>query len=168
MKIKYNWEFDRYVTEDGKVLRYSKGKDKLVLCKLTVIKDGYLLVSVKNPKVAQTYVHRLVFETFVGEIPQGYEIDHINTVRDDNRIENLRVVTKKENQNNPLTRKHKSDSKKGNKNALGKPTSVFGDKFYEHFGISYCENPKLYKKEHWWYYNHNKTCRWEMNTDERN
>lgn len=47
--------------------------------------------------------HRLVYEAFIGEIPQELEIDHINTIRSDNRVENLRVVTHKENMNNPNT-----------------------------------------------------------------
>lgn len=47
--------------------------------------------------------HRLVYESFIGEIPQELEIDHINTIRSDNRVENLRVVTHKENMNNPIT-----------------------------------------------------------------
>lgn len=32
-----------------------------------------------------------------GDIPDGMEIDHINRIKDDNRIENLRVVTKRQN-----------------------------------------------------------------------
>ena len=53
-------------------------------------------------------VHRLVLEAFVGPRPDGYQCDHINTVRDDNRIENLRWVTASANQRNPITRgRHK-------------------------------------------------------------
>ena len=48
-------------------------------------------------------VHRLVWMAFVGEIPDGMEIDHINCVRSDNRLENLRLVTHKENCNNPIS-----------------------------------------------------------------
>ena len=97
------------------------------------------------------YVHRLAYETFVGEIPQGLTIDHINTVRDDNRIDNLRCVTQKENNNNPLTRqKH-----------LVWTFSEFGRKFREHFGITRYENIKLYNREQKWYYRHNNKCRWE-------
>ena len=55
-------------------------------------------------------VHRLVWEAFRGPIPDGYEIDHINTVRDDNRLVNLRCVTPKENQNNPVTMKRHRDA----------------------------------------------------------
>lgn len=37
--------------------------------------------------------HRLVYSLFKGPIPDGFQVDHINGSRDDNRIENLRVVT---------------------------------------------------------------------------
>lgn len=149
--MKYNVKCGRYVTKGGLVYRYSKGQDKLILCKPCYNKDGYLRL---NTKMGMVSVHRLVYETFVGEIPQGYQIDHINTIRDDNRLENLRCVTRTENNNNPLTIKHKSDAHKG------KTKSEFGEKFKEHFGITRCENVKLYHKELLWYYRH-KVCSWE-------
>lgn len=43
--------------------------------------------------------HRIVWAAHYGEFPAGH-IDHINGVRDDNRIANLRVVTPAENQKN--------------------------------------------------------------------
>ena len=159
MKIKYNWEFERYVTDDGKVFRYDSKQDKLVLCKPCKSRNGYCRIRYKG-KTFQA--HRVIFETFVGKIPQGYELDHINTVRDDNRLENLRLVTHKENVNNPLSIKHLSESKKG------LTLSNFGSKFKKHYGITYSDNSKLYDREKRWYYTHNHKCRWEMNTDERN
>ena len=42
---------------------------------------------------------------FVGLPPKGMECDHINRVRDDNRLENLRWVTKIENEANKLRKK---------------------------------------------------------------
>ena len=47
-----------------------------------------------------TYVHKLVIETFLGPRPDGMEIDHINRNYLDNRLCNLRYVTKKENMQN--------------------------------------------------------------------
>ena len=50
-------------------------------------------------------MHRVVYELFVEQIPDGMEIDHINTVCGDSRVDNLRVVTSKANSANPITRK---------------------------------------------------------------
>lgn len=50
---------------------------------------GYKRVSIRGKKYL---AHRLVYEAFVGPIPKGFEIDHINTNPSDNRIENLRLV----------------------------------------------------------------------------
>lgn len=44
--------------------------------------------------------HRVIWEMHKGSIPEGMEVDHINHVRNDNRIENLRIVTHKNNQMN--------------------------------------------------------------------
>lgn len=49
------------------------------------------------------YVHRIVAENFIGEIQKDDEIDHINCDKKDNKVSNLRIVTPKENMNNPLT-----------------------------------------------------------------
>ena len=54
-------------------------------------KDGYF-----RNGVAGT-LHRLIYADVYGEIPKSLEIDHINGIRDDNRIENLQAVTHKQN-----------------------------------------------------------------------
>ena len=43
------------------------------------------------------YVHRTVYELFIGEIPAGYEINHINGKKSDNRVENLELMTRSQN-----------------------------------------------------------------------
>lgn len=46
------------------------------------------------------YLHRVLWEEANGPIPEGMQIDHINGDRYDNRLENLRVVTRQENMRN--------------------------------------------------------------------
>lgn len=71
---------------------------------------GYLRVFLsKNGKRKQFLVHRLVAQNFIGDITNK-EIDHINTIKADNRVENLRIVTSKENSNNPLSKLHRANA----------------------------------------------------------
>lgn len=65
---------------------------------------GYLNVNLcKNSKTKMFKVHRLVANAFIPNPENKPFIDHINTIKDDNRAENLRWVTCKENSNNVLT-----------------------------------------------------------------
>lgn len=59
-----------------------------------------------NGKRKHISVSRAVAKAFpeiCGEWFEGCDVDHINTIKTDNRPENLRVCTRKENINNPLT-----------------------------------------------------------------
>lgn len=58
--------------------------------------DGYIVVEVKHKAAG---VHRIVWLMHHGVWPDG-EIDHINGIRNDNRIENLRDVGHKTNSEN--------------------------------------------------------------------
>jgi hypothetical protein len=59
----------------------------------TLKKAGYITISIKK----RLYLaHRLAWLYVYGEWPKNH-IDHINGVRDDNRIENLRDVTQRQN-----------------------------------------------------------------------
>ena len=146
--MKYNEKYNRWFTKGGLVYRYDSKQDKLVLCKQSSDKDGYKKCSIF--KKGSFIVHRAIYETFVGPIPTGYQIDHINNVRDDNRVENLRAVTHRENMRNPLTIQHKIYSSK----------SEFGRKYFEHYGYTKYENRKQYDREKQWFYRYGK-CTWE-------
>ena len=63
--------------------------------------DGYPRIFLKGR--GDCKVHRLVLESFAGPCPVGKQACHRNGVRDDNRIENLRWGTKRENENDKIT-----------------------------------------------------------------
>lgn len=104
---------DRYVGMTQK--QYKNGK----ILKPQKTKDGYAYVNLYNNGVALKKIHRLVAEAFIINYDNKPCVDHINTIRDDNRVENLRWCTFKENQNNPLTLKKFIDNEKM-KTMLGK------------------------------------------------
>lgn len=62
----------------------------------TIHPNGYIIIRINYKQYA---AHRLVWLYIYGEFPQG-QIDHINGIRDDNRIENLRAVTSRQNSQN--------------------------------------------------------------------
>lgn len=65
------------------------------------MKNGYLLVDIQIDKKNITFrSNRLIAETFLGVPEEDWQADHINRVRDDNRIKNLRWTTPTENNNN--------------------------------------------------------------------
>lgn len=71
---------------------------------------GYYVVNLyKGGKMKQYFVHRLVAVAFIPNPIMLNEIDHINTNRLDNRINNLRWVTHKENINNPISSARRLD-----------------------------------------------------------
>ena len=56
--------------------------------------NGYLQCTIFRKRF---YIHRLVYEAWIGNIPNGYDIDHINGIKTDNRVSNLRAVPRSEN-----------------------------------------------------------------------
>ena len=98
------------VSDQGNVVRKKDG----LLLKQYLQKSGYVYVWVDRGWGRHSVpVHRLVAIAFHGV--EGYKnglfVDHINTIRSDNRACNLRWVTPKENSNNPLTLENKKRKK---------------------------------------------------------
>lgn len=71
-------------------------------------KNGYLVISFQKKTY---YAHRLAWFYVYKEFPSNL-IDHINRVKDDNRIDNLRVVSSSQNlQNSKMHKDNKSGFK---------------------------------------------------------
>lgn len=88
-------------------IKVTRNGDERILVGVLDKSTGYRRFSLyKDGKVERAYVHRLVAESFIPNAENKPEIDHINTIRHDNRVENLRWVTRKENRNNPISLEH--------------------------------------------------------------
>jgi hypothetical protein len=84
-----------YVTQDGKVYNQNKIEMKQRTNKL-----GYkqINLTVAKNKLKTFLVHRLVAITYIDNPENKAEVNHINGIKTDNRIENLEWVTHSENQ----------------------------------------------------------------------
>ena len=72
-------------------------------------------------------------------------------------------LAKKGSTHSEYTRKMMSIHRKGKRpNNTGKPFSIFGNKFKEHYNMTKVDNPNLYNKEYTYYVNHNHVCSWEI------
>lgn len=99
------------ISDYGRV--YSIRTKKFVGCKGN--QDGYKMVRTSPDGNAGTraYIHRLVYLHFViPTIPEGCEIEHLDSDNSNDYFMNLRAVPHKTNCNNPITRKRISDGLK--------------------------------------------------------
>ena len=71
---------------------------------------GYIIFEYENKCYT---AHRVIWQLFNGEIPDGLEIDHIDRDRSNNLVENLRLSTRKENAANSSLSKRNTSGFRG-------------------------------------------------------
>ena len=103
--------FGRVKSLDRYVNRFTKNRERRIIhIKEKILKQhtntaGYYTVVLTKESISKwVRVHRLIADAFIPNPHNLSEVDHINTDKKDNRIENLRWCTHKENMNNPITR----------------------------------------------------------------
>lgn len=126
----YNRKYNRWISKNGLVYRYDEHNDKLVICKPGTNGKKHFTVQTSIGKV---YLHRVIWETFKGEIPKGYVIDHIDNKPENNDLSNLQCITHRLN----CQLKFSRDS------FVIEPRTEIG-KYLKSIGITKADNPNEY------------------------
>ena len=76
-------------------------------------KDGYLRITLTSDGKRKSYfVHRLVARAFLDNYNEKLQVNHKNGIKDDNRIENIEMVTLQENIRHSIETKLKPKMKR--------------------------------------------------------
>ena len=102
MKDILGYEGQYSITRDGKVYSH-KRKRFLNPTNLKGYKRVKLRDSNNNQKISNQLIHRLVAKAFIPNPNNKLEINHKNSIRDDNRVDNLEWATRSENNQHAWT-----------------------------------------------------------------
>lgn len=81
------------ISEDGDIINNTTGRR----LKPTITSNGYFQFTIYQPYKRQINVHAAVMEVYVGPRQDGFEINHKNGDKSDNRLINLEYITSSEN-----------------------------------------------------------------------
>lgn len=109
-----------WVRDDGAVWMRIGSTDKFRWTYGHKAPNGYMRLFIHKKNYS---VHRLVAEAFIENLDQKPTVDHVNRVRDDNRLFNLRWATHKEQNENCITALNRVD-----------------------YGVRKCDDIKAYRK----------------------
>ena len=91
---------DYEISNLGRLKSLKFNKERIL--KLNINSTGYFTCRLQNNRKGKTFdLHKLVAIAFLNHIPCGYKlvINHKNFIKIDNRVENLEIVTARENCN---------------------------------------------------------------------
>jgi hypothetical protein len=93
------------ISNFGNVKSTKRRGSKGGIVKPCIMTCGYLRLYLHKGNIRKhKLLHRLIADAFIPNPQNKPFVDHINTIRTDNRIENLRWSTCDENNNNPLSK----------------------------------------------------------------
>jgi len=95
MEIWKDTKYEGYKASNlGNVMSFVKNKNGKVLKNVLHYKKPYARVKVAGKWVS---AHRIIAETFIPNLENKPQVNHINLIKHDNRVENLEWTTQSEN-----------------------------------------------------------------------
>lgn len=153
------------VSDQGRVRRIAKSRGAVVgriLRASRAVRGGYLMVQLQGLAAGKARqlcpIHRLVLTAFSGPPPPGMECRHLNGDCTDNRPENLRWGTRKENihdniRNGTFSRGESQPGSKLTAEKVGRIKTMLGAATYEEigreFGVSRALVSKIARGKSW-------------------
>lgn len=94
------------------------------ILKTSRLSSGYVVVGLSScSKVTQFYVHRLVVSTFIRKLKKKEEVNHKDFNKKNNKLDNLEIVTPKENSHHAMLDGRGAAGKCGETNLSAKLTN---------------------------------------------
>ena len=125
--------FPRYqVSNMGRVKSFTNPKKPKIL-RPHRLKSGYLMVHLAkgdewgSNETECVRIHKLVADAFIPNPLNRCHIRHINGLRDDNRVENLRWTTPEESANDPITKANRMAAVPQRIEKVSKPVLVYDE-----------------------------------------
>ena len=109
-----NYEGLYQVSNLGNVKSLKFGKEKIL--KGSADGNGYLRVNLSKGKIVKPcYIHKIVAIAFLGHKPNGYSlvVDHIDNNNSNNHIDNLQIITQRENASKDIPNSRKNSKYTG-------------------------------------------------------
>ena len=75
-------------------------------------KDGYVMIGNSIKSNFHGHIHRLMAKCLLDDFSEDLTVNHKNLIKDDNRIDNLEMLTLKDNINHAWAKKKKENSEK--------------------------------------------------------
>ena len=144
------------VSTEGVVVNEKSNK----ILGLYISNTGYERVTLsKNNKTKKFSIHRLIADAFIPNTENKPQVNHINEIKTDNRVENLEWVTQSENALHSIKKRkeyNKNDTTtKGYKKIVNSKTGevVIGiDVLAEKLNLQYNTVKSRLRRNHDWFY----------------